>query len=228
MSRSPKAKAKRPPRRLPLDDPRWVPLEAAHDLLTQRTANRDLAADDLTELLATRVRSMRRYFRLYRDVPRRDVEREQLPFSFWADEHVLQIWSGGFLCICKRREGVPIPAGALYGSELYVWKPDLEEGIWPSDAPSTTPSERPADALQPPPRRRGLPPDTERWWGICAEIARRCINEKTGLVAVPKSENKLAESVLGWLEENGQGQPSTSEMRAAVKHICAALRKAQK
>ena len=44
---------------------------------------------------------------------------------------------------------------------------------------------------------------------------------------MPKSENKLAEDVLKHLAEIGEGQPSTSEMRAAVKYICAALRKVQ-
>jgi hypothetical protein len=90
-------------------------------------------------------------------------------------------------------------------------------------------SERRADnPLDPPPRRRGPPPNTQRWFSICAEIARRCIDTKTGRVQVPKSENKLADGVLDWLAENEQGQPSTSEMREAVKRVCAALRTAQK
>jgi hypothetical protein len=82
--------------------------------------------------------------------------------------------------------------------------------------------------LEPPPRRRGPPPDTQRWFSICAEIARRCIDAKTSRVQVPKSENKLADEVLDWLAENGQGQPATSEMREAVRRICASLRTMQK
>jgi hypothetical protein len=77
----------------PLDDPRWVPLEVPHGLLTQRTGDRGLAAHDLTALLATQVHSMRRYFGRYRDPRRPKLERELLPFSFW-DEHKLS-WHDG-------------------------------------------------------------------------------------------------------------------------------------
>ena len=66
-----------------------------------------------------------------------------------------------------------------------------------------------------------------RWWAICAEIARRCINETTGRVEIPKSEAKLADDVLDWLAKKGQGQPATSEMREAVRYVCAALRPLQ-
>lgn len=105
----------------------------------------------------------------------------------------------------------------------YRWEFDADEvrALLP-------PSERPSDPLAPSPRRPGPPPNTERWFAICAEIARRCIDEKTGRVAVPKSENKLADAMLDYLAEIGQGRPSTSEMRMAVKYICAALRKVQR
>jgi hypothetical protein len=111
------------------------------------------------------------------------------------------------------------PSGELH---LFVRRRELDKHY-----PATMPSERPNDPLQPPPRRRGPPPNTQRWFSICAEIARRCIT-KTGRVQVPKSENKLADEVLDWLAENEQGQPSASEMREAVKRVCAALRTAQK
>ena len=114
---------------LPLDDPRWVPLEAPHRLLTQRTGNRHLAAQDLTALLATRVRSMRRYFGRLRDLSRPDLERELLPFSFWA-EHSLSSWSDG-LFIRPVRSSQPIPAAGLY-----AWKPDLDT-VGLTDAPAT-------------------------------------------------------------------------------------------
>ena len=94
----------------------------------------------------------------------------------------------------------------------------------PESAPEPEP--KPAD-MRPPQRRRG-PPTTHDWHSIDGEIARRCIDPKTGRVQVPKSESKLANEVLGWLAENEQGQPSVSEMREAVKRVCAALRPAQK
>jgi hypothetical protein len=93
---------------------------------------------------------------------------------------------------------------------------------------AATPPATATDDMRPPRRRPGPPPDTPRWWGICAEIARRCIDEKTGRVRIPKSEAALADDVLGWLEEHEQGEPSEREMREAVKYICAALRPLQR
>jgi hypothetical protein len=77
-----------------------------------------------------------------------------------------------------------------------------------------------------PGRRRG-PVTTHDWHYIDGEIARRCV-DKTGRVLVPKSENRLATAMLNWLPTQGIDPPARSAMREAVKHICAALRKAQK
>jgi len=57
---------------------------------------------------------------------------------------------------------------------------------------------------------------THDWFGICAEIARRCIDPRSGRVTVPKRENKLAEEVCKWCEEQGWEEPAVSEMREAV------------
>jgi hypothetical protein len=69
---------------------------------------------------------------------------------------------------------------------------------------------------------------THDWFSICAEIARHCIDPKTGRVEVPKRESKLAKDVLAWCQEQGWQEPAVSEMREAVKRICAALRTTQK
>jgi len=79
------------------------------------------------------------------------------------------------------------------------------------------------DPLEPPPRRRGRL-TTHDWHSIDGEIARRCINPKSRRLEVPKSENKLAEDMLSWLSEQGIDPPAPSEMREAVKRICASLR----
>jgi hypothetical protein len=79
----------------------------------------------------------------------------------------------------------------------------------------------------PPPRRRG-PVVTHDWFSICGEIASRCVDPATGRVRLPKSENKLAEAVLDWLADSGQNSPAVSEMREAVKRVCARLREAQR
>jgi hypothetical protein len=80
--------------------------------------------------------------------------------------------------------------------------------------------------VQPPPRRRG-PATTHDWFAINAEIARHCIDE-AGHVRVPENESKLAGDILQWLEDQDLGQPAESEMREAVRRMCAALRTVQK
>jgi len=121
------------------------------------------------------------------------------------------------------RKGIPSGEGRWF---FFVRRANLDQRYSPPPAAAATIHR--IDDMRPPPRRPGPPPDTQRWFGICAEIARRCIDPKTGRVKVPQSENKLAEEVLTWLEENEQGQPSTSEMREAVKRVCAMLRTVQR
>jgi hypothetical protein len=81
--------------------------------------------------------------------------------------------------------------------------------------------------LDPPPRQRGRVLKHD-WHTIDGEIARRCIDPKTGRFMLPKSERKLAADVLDWLTARGEKCPSDSEMREAVRLVCAALRGAQK
>jgi hypothetical protein len=90
--------------------------------------------------------------------------------------------------------------------------------------PVIVPSKMPLD---PPPRRRGAPQRYD-WGIICGEIARRCIDPRTGRVRVPDNESALVKAVLDHLAENGHDCPSVSMMREAVKHMCAALRRVQK
>jgi hypothetical protein len=78
---------------------------------------------------------------------------------------------------------------------------------------------------EPKPRKRSGPPATHDWFAICGEIARRCIDPQTRQLAIPGSENKLAEQTLGWYYERTDRRPAESEMRQAVKEIVAALRK---
>jgi hypothetical protein len=74
-----------------------------------------------------------------------------------------------------------------------------------------------------PVRRRG-PVLKHDWHAIDGEIARRC-HDNSGRIHVPKSESRLAGDILQWCEDMNRPQPSESEMREAVKAICAALRK---
>jgi hypothetical protein len=196
-------------KQLPLEDPRWVPLEVPHRLLTQRTGDRDLAAHDLTTLLATQVRSMRRYFGRDRDPRRPNLERELLPFSFW-DEHKLSSWRDG-LCIRHVQSSQAMPAVGLY-----AWEPDLQKFL---------PAAKTDDSMRPPSRPRG-PPVTEDWFTICGEIARRCI--ESGRVRIPKNQTELVEDILQWCRNEHDREPAKSSVHEAVRRVCAALAKAQK
>jgi hypothetical protein len=94
---------------------------------------------------------------------------------------------------------------------------------YPIAATPTLTAAHPSDDTRPPERRRG-PALKHEWLAICGEIARRCIDPKTRLLKIPKSERKLAKDVLGWCQEKYEKEPADSEMRDAVKAICAALR----
>lgn len=93
---------------------------------------------------------------------------------------------------------------------------------WP--AATATPNNRTEAAN--PSRRRPGPVTTHDWHAICGEIARRCINPKSKCVQVPKSESGLARKMLDWCQHTYDREPAESEMREAVRQICAALRQA--
>jgi hypothetical protein len=69
------------------------------------------------------------------------------------------------------------------------------------------------------PRRRPGPVTTHDWIAITAEIAFRCRAE------VPKNEREFAKAVLQWCEDTYDKSPAESEMREAVKQVCARFRR---
>lgn len=77
------------------------------------------------------------------------------------------------------------------------------------------------DLRSAPLRQRPGPPTTHHWFAIWSEILRHC------LIGLPKSENKLAEKVAVWYELKYGRSVSVTEVRAAVKAICATLKKIQ-
>jgi hypothetical protein len=226
-------------RKLPLDDPRWWPWRRAIEHVRQQRLNHAIADQELATAINERdVPCKMEWLDAQADPPKRVAT--LLTDSFFAVFRIEPGW--GKLLAVGQRPDARLPRDHV----CYAWGPEIEK-IWPSDAsttppsdieaddmrppssrPAPPPSERPNDPLAPPRRRPGPPPDTQRWFGICAEIARRCVDPKTGRVQVPKSENKLAEDVLDWLAEIGEGQPSISEMREAVKRVCATLRMVQR
>jgi hypothetical protein len=123
---------------LPLDDHRWRPASDLHTQLCRQTSSRDFAAKDLTDLLRTRVRSMRRRGRP-EVVSRRPLvfapERELLKFSFWI-EHELLCTNTGLLAHVRGSR-----ARFLYGDVFFFWSPDLKPT--PKPARPSTPRLKP-------------------------------------------------------------------------------------
>jgi hypothetical protein len=232
------------PKRLPLRDPRWVPIQKIIRELRRAIGADGLVAYDLRQaLLAGRLRAKRRLLmrrriaeyasivsvgpashagapttiqsrQTFPDVLPRHVE-EPVPREFWQDvtirvtaERLEIIWN-----TAHRSPRVAVP-------QFYLWQPDVMK-IWPA----ITPGEK--DNQAPSPRNAGRPRVYE-WHAIDGEIARRCIDPKTGRLRVPANERKLSRDVLEWCGDKIAREPTESEMRKAVKAVCAALRSAQK
>lgn len=173
----------------------------------------ELAEIDLhQELVGGRVKSALRYLLI-------DGTKELRLFlqpKFWSQLKIV-VTGATELLVEGSVEGRPLEMVRGF----FVRTADLNEHY---SGVSTT---RPPDVVQPSPRRRG-PATTKDWHSIAGEIARRCIDPKTGRVRVPKNESALARSVNQWLEDRDLGQTAESDMREAVKRICAALRTVQK
>jgi hypothetical protein len=102
---------------------------------------------------------------------------------------------------------------------FFVRRADLDRH-YPAAMPTT-------DDKRPPQRRRG-PVLKYNWLSICGEIARRCIDPKTGRVAVPNKGSSLVEDMRDWCEAQGWAKPARSEMAEAVRRVSESLRTVQK
>jgi len=111
------------------------------------------------------------------------------------------------------------------------WTPPaiLAPATPPEPDPTPEPSSPEIDRiLEDLPRRPVGRPLKHDWQAIHAEIARRCIDPKTGRVKVPKSDRKLTQDMLKWCQDNNKEEPAESEMRDAVRAVSTALRPLQK
>jgi hypothetical protein len=116
-----------------------------------------------------------------------------------------------------RIENVAYAAGGVQPATVWELEVDEVRALRENDRAS----------LAPPPRRRG-PVVTHDWFSICGEIARRCIDPKTGRVRVPKKGSSLVRDMRKWCEDQGWAEPARSEMSEAVRRVCAALKPAEK
>jgi hypothetical protein len=118
----------------------WLPVTEAHRSLCSPLGSPDLAAKDLTDVMARAadypvpVRSMRRCFA-------RGVRQpaELLPASYWI-EHRLDVRSDGVFVV----EGFRSIA-TVKGYAFFVWKPDLAKN-WPAVFAPPSSSQKPPQA----------------------------------------------------------------------------------
>jgi hypothetical protein len=202
----------RKPKKTPLTSSRheWVALPNAFDQIMGYARETHLAGKYLNEDLRTgELRSKKVQFSP-------DGKRTETPLnrSDWEQWKVL------------------VPSLGVHGwdaneaAHLFVRRADLDR-LYPIHATPTMRAATQSDDSRLPERRRG-PMTTHNWHSIDGEIARRCIDPKTGRVAVPKKENALVAEMRTWCKEQGWAVPAISEMSEAVRRICAALRTAQK
>ena len=175
--------------KLPLNDPRWLPLLEALEYCRLRIGSEFFASLELQqEFAAGRIRTAARYLDQRTQPPTSKVA--LLTRASWKGRTL--IWMRKGLLPNSFKKG-------LHHSIIYVWRPDLEKR-WPPPPPrdhatDAAPASQPgaAHAAQgsvgtaPPQRRRG-PATTHDWHSIDGEIARRCIDPKTGRVKVPKKK----------------------------------------
>jgi hypothetical protein len=207
------SKRGRPPKPLVFRRPEWVPLLRdaffqARDCAGSRVA----AAQDLyQDLLRGRLTSAIREF----DANDVEVTARILPPDYWQ-QFVLQPAlpshdesDPGIRLLLRDATTFP-----FYNAHFLVQRTELDR-FYPLPGDKTIALDT-ASSLR---RRKGV----HDWFAICGEIARRC-HDKTGRLVVPQNENKLAGDVLQWCEDKWERQPPVSDLREAVKAVCAALR----
>lgn len=136
---------------LPLDDPRWFPIEAAHKRLTGRTGDRGLAGIDLTrELAQGRLSCIAR--------STATGERRRIEPAMWIDKIQLDAWpeSARVIHYEPRSKGERI-VKPFRGALFYVWRPDFVR-IWPTAGATVERDDKNA-----PPRVRPGPKHRDDW-----------------------------------------------------------------
>jgi hypothetical protein len=175
--------------RLPLDDPRWRPVDEIVDKLVPRIGDKMLIAGDLDEKLkGGKVRSMHRSVVI---APHGLINRppKLLPASHWT-EHCLMYWWNGDIRVALRpppnHQG-PWCFTWVVGA-LYLWLPDCEKAF------ALTPQKAHVDEAKVDERRKPGPRPREEWQEVvvikwctqrragkpeptAAELAQFCANE---------------------------------------------------
>jgi hypothetical protein len=193
-----------------LSSPDWVPLNTALQRIKDSTGSVRLAGIDLQQaLLGGRLKAAARLLN-HQGIE----ERAALSPSYW-EQVALHVCEKGDVQL------LPLEADRVAPGELHVFvrRSDLDR-LYPS---AGSEDDGKVDRAEQPARRRG-PFPKYKWHEIDGEIARRCFDSKTGRVRVHNNERRLAAAMLEWCQYKYGREPVESEMREAVKRVCAALR----
>jgi hypothetical protein len=199
-------------RPLPLDSPKWTPLTEVHRFVCERTGDRRLAAQDLTDAMANdRVRSMRRQVDGWPD----DEPKRLLLPSFWATEYKLD-GSIAELQVTRRRRPLlvrpdppkPVPFDLESSYAFYAWKPDWKK-IWAVDAAST----------------EARPPAQE----VAVKRGRKKVYDHAALTVIafalfehrkhgerPKTQAQVARELRAWCKEQKEKVPRNTTLNEIV------------
>jgi hypothetical protein len=207
---------------LPLDNPRWLPVEEIHKLLMQRTGDGRLAASDLNKKCgAVRCMCRRRMLpRKSRPVPAAgDVatsnigDRELVAPAHWAN-HEFKFTMSGHLVLWRKGE-----KGAWLHGEFvfYLWKADVVKA-WPGLLKSHATPEGKSEERR---RRDPLPVKhaggrprsfTSRQIGELQEEQRRYENDHPG---EPKKDVK--QHVQNWAKDTLHITASLGTIRKSMR-----------
>jgi hypothetical protein len=195
--------------KLPLDDPRWVPIKEAIERRYKQTGSYTLTADDLNEALqkADKADGLR-------SLERRAGERKLLSGATWRDD--LHVSIALFPVEGKgnwpdRKEGAAVfprqrDAPPIHGRWFYVWKPDFDD-LWPTAEPITT-TERRADAK---PRRK---PGPKANWRLPAAVKLHEVREKD-------RRTPSAPELCQHIHRTLKYYPDETEMRKLIRFLLA-------
>jgi hypothetical protein len=201
--------------KLPLDDPRWLPVIEAHKRQCELTGEPQLAARELTEAMARERNGLRSMRRSIYDA---DPDRELLTPSHWTK---YQLWwrleaktagaTGQDLIVRSRDRSDPKgpdgDIGPSYSYAYYIWRPDLER-LWSQlRSPPSPPPATPDHATDvSPPRRKPGPKTTDDWPMLIAakliHMARYDPEALGNVDALVKSMQRFLQDEIGWAPQD--------------------------
>ena len=197
--------------KLPLDDPRWLPLPRALEYCGRRIGSEFFAPLEMQqEFAAGRIRTAARY-----------LDQSTRPSTSKVALLTTASWKGRTLI--WKRKGLLSDSfkKGLHPSMIYVWQPDLEKKWAPPSPPpslserATEPPERPSEPLDlapdVSPRRKPGKRPTKDW---PTHVARELIRRARAGEEMPTAAQmcQFCQNTLGW-------QPDIRQMQRLLRDL---------